>query len=62
MLVSMCSLPHARTQQILDHLDGRPADLGTFNNSWRVELPWIVLAKSESLVTSYLQSSSTDFK
>lgn len=55
ILVSMCS----RTQQNLDHLDGRPADLGTFNNSWRVELPWIVLAKSESLFTGYLQSSGT---
>ena len=48
-------------QQNLDHPDGSPADLGTFRNAWAVELPWIVLAKSEALFTGcsvclYLQN------
>ena len=49
-----------RSQQDLAHLDGAPAELAVFRRAWAVELPWVVLAKSESLFTgctvcSYLQ-------
>lgn len=49
-----------RSQQDLAHLDGAAAELAVFRRAWAVELPWVVLAKSESLFTgctvcSYLQ-------
>lgn len=49
-----------RSQQDLAHLDGAAAELAVFRRAWAVELPCVVLAKSESLFTgctvcSYLQ-------